>query len=314
MSKYRNLLPQISGKKFITEGGLETTLVFHDGIELPNFAAFSLLKTIEGENRLKEHYRQYADIAIANKVGFILDSVTWRASSDWGALMGYSDIALDAINKQSVKLLDDLRDELETDYSPMVISGCIGPRSDGYNPDFFMSIEEAKKYHATQIKSFNESSADMVTAMTITYVEEAIGIVKAAKAEDIPVVISFTVETDGHLPSGQSLKDAIDQVDDATDSAPAYYMINCAHPEHFKNELVGDGRWLSRIHGIRANASKKSHAELDECEELDDGNPEELGEAYGAFSKNLKQLNVFGGCCGTDHRHVDAICKVTMAA
>ena len=198
MSKYRNLLPQISGKKFITEGGLETTLVFHDGIELPNFAAFSLLKTIEGENRLKEHYRQYADIAIANKVGFILDSVTWRASSDWGALMGYSDIALDAINKQSVKLLDDLRDELETDYSPMVISGCIGPRSDGYNPDFFMSIEEAKKYHATQIKSFNESSADMVTAMTITYVEEAIGIVKAAKAENIPVANSSTINRE-HL-------------------------------------------------------------------------------------------------------------------
>lgn len=307
--KYRSALPQLNGKLFLTDGGLETTLVFHDEIDLPNFAAFDLLKTKEGEKRLEQYFRQYASIATENKVGFVFESVTWRASSDWGNLMGYSDVALDAINKQSIEMLAKLRDELETETSPMVISGCIGPRGDGYNPDSYMTAEEAQRYHSKQIKSFSESGADFITAMTITYVEEAIGIVLAAKEEKIPVVISFTVETDGKLPSDQSLKDAIESVDAKTGSATAYYMINCAHPEHFEGTLVGDEKWLSRIHGIRANASNKSHAELDECEELDDGNPHELGQAYGEFKKNLRQLNVIGGCCGTDHRHVEASCK-----
>lgn len=313
MPKYRNSLPQLSGKLFLTDGGFETTLVFHDGIDLPNFASFDLLKTIEGTERIRDYYRQYAGIATANKVGFIMDTVTWRANADWGALMGYSAAALNAVNQQSVELLVALRNEVETENSPMVISGCIGPRGDGYNPDDFMTAEESLKYHSTQIKSLSRSEADMVTAMTLTYAEEATGIVLAASAENIPVVISFTVETNGRLPSGQSLKEAIEQVDADTNSAPVYYMINCAHPEHFENTLTGDGKWLNRIHGIRANASKKSHAELDECEELDDGNPVELAHAYQAFSKNMSQLNVFGGCCGTDHRHIEAICRSVMA-
>jgi S-methylmethionine-dependent homocysteine/selenocysteine methylase len=314
MSKYRNSLPQLGGKLFITDGGLETTLVFHDGRELPYFAAFDLLKTIEGSKRLENYYRQYAEIARNNNAGFVLESATWRASADWGNLMGYSPAALNAINRQAVEMLDELRNELETENSPMVVSGCIGPRGDGYQPDSFMSVEQAKAYHSPQIKSIASSTADMVTAMTINYVEEAIAIVQAAEEESIPVVISFTVETDGHLPSGMTLKHAIEKVDEATDSAAAYFMINCAHPEHFERELGGDESWLQRIHGIRANASNRSHAELDACEELDDGDPEALGKAYQAFSKNLKQLNVFGGCCGTDHRHIEAICKATMTA
>ena len=228
--------------------------------------------------------------------------------------MGYSAVALDAINQKSVELLNNLRGDLETEDSPMVISGCIGPGGDGYNPDDYMTAEQAQKYHSAQIKSFSASAADMVTAMTITYAEEAIGIVRAARVENIPVVISFTVETDGRLPNGQVLKEAIKQVDAETGSAPAYFMINCAHPEHFENTLAGDENWLSRIHGIRANASNKSHAELDECEELDDGDPEALAKAYHVFSKNLKQLNVFGGCCDTNHRHVEAICHAINVA
>lgn len=262
MTKYRDSLPQLSDKLFLTDGGLETTLVFHDGIDLPYFAAFDLLKTPEGIKRLEDHFRQYARIATDNSVGFILESVTWRASSDWGDPMGYSDIALDAINQQSIKMLDELRNELETENSPMVISACIGPRGDSYDPEFFMSVDQAQNYHSVQIKSFSRSAADMVTAMTVTYVEEAIGMVRAAVVEQIPVVNSFTVETDRRLPCGQSLKEAIEQVDAETNSMPAYYMINCAHPEHFESTLAGDGPWLQRIHGIRANASNKSHAEL----------------------------------------------------
>lgn len=312
MSKYRETLPQLNNKLFITDGGLETTLIFHQGLELPYFAAFDLLRTVEGEQILKDYYRKHADIAIENGAGFVLESATWRASSYWGNLMGYTDIALNAINRQAVEMLASLREELETSLSPMVISGCIGPRGDGYNPDHFMTVEEAKQYHSSQIRSFASSEADMVTAMTISYVEEAIGIVQAADEESMPVVISFTVETDGKLPTGQSLGEAIEQVDEETDSAAAYYMINCAHPTHFDHELTGDAPWLQRIMGIRANASCKSHAELDESTELDDGNPVELGNQYRAFKQNLHHLSVFGGCCGTDHRHVEVICKSTV--
>lgn len=311
MSKYRQSLPQLSDKLFLTDGGLETTLIFHDGLELPYFAAFDLLKTVEGTMRIKDYYSKYANIALANKTGYLLESPTWRASSDWGKQMGYSEKALQNINKQAIELLHDLRMELETEDSPMVISGCIGPRDDGYNPSDFMSSNEAKQYHSAQVNSFAESRADMICAMTICYVDEAIGIVQAAQHHDIPVVISFTVETDGNLPSGQSLKDAIETVDRVTEDGPAYYMINCAHPEHFKDMLESDQSWLTRIQGIRANASNKSHAELDECEELDDGNPYELGQSYKAFKNNLRQMNVFGGCCGTDHRHIEAICHAT---
>lgn len=312
MAKYRNSLPQLSDKLFLTDGGLETTLIFHDGLDLPYFAAFDLLKTVEGTLHIKNYYRKYADIALANETGFLLESPTWRANADWGKQMGYSETALHVMNQLAIDVLHDLRDELETENTPMVISGCIGPRDDGYNPSEFMSVSEAKQYHSAQIKSFAESRADMISAMTICYVEEAVGIVQVAKQHNMPVVISFTVETDGNLPSGQPLKDAIETVDKQTNMGPVYYMINCAHPEHFEDKLDSDQSWLSRIKGIRANASTKSHAELDESEVLDDGDPYELGQSYRAFKNNLKQMNVFGGCCGTDHRHIESICHATV--
>jgi S-methylmethionine-dependent homocysteine/selenocysteine methylase len=312
MSRYRNSLPQLNGKLFLTDGGLETTLVFHDGINLPCFAAFDLLRTVDGERRLQDYYRRYAAIAVEHRAGFVLETATWRANRDWGDRLGYSAVALDAINRQMVEMLAALRDELETPDSPMVISGCIGPRGDGYNPDAFMTAAQARDYHAAQIVSFAASAADMVNAMTITCAEEAIGIVQAARERNMPVSISFTVETDGRLPSGQSLQGAIEQVDAETDSAAVYYMINCAHPTHFEREFASDARWLQRIRGLRANASCKSHAELDESTELDDGDPVQLGEQYRVFRRRLQQLNVLGGCCGTDHRHVEAICKSTL--
>jgi len=309
MTKYRTSLPQLSNKFFLTDGGLETVLIFHEGIDLPEFAAFDLLKTEQGTNKLRDYYRQYTNIAVANKAGFILESTTWRASADWAKLIGYTPEQLHAINQKSIELLVELREKVETKDSPMVISGCIGPRGDGYNPHEFMTSKQAQAYHSTQIKSFSSSAADMVSAITMTYVEEAIGIALAAKAENIPVVISLTPETDGHLPNGQTLKEAIEIIDNITDSFPAYYMINCAHPTHFNDVVDKDKVWLDRVYGVRANASCKSHAELDESVELDDGNPEEFGQLHTGLRKSLTNLHIMGGCCGTDHRHINAIAK-----
>ncbi len=307
LAKYRHKLPQLNGHRLLTDGGLETTLIFHDGIDLPHFAAFDLLRTTQGRAALKAYYRRYARIATAQGLGFVLDSPTWRASRDWGDRLGYSRTALEAVNREAIDLMFELRTAHDTAVTPFVVSGNIGPRGDGYQPETIMSAAAAQAYHAEQIATFAAAGVDMVSAFTMTHAEEAIGIARAASAAGVPAVLSFTVETDGRLPSGQGLGAAIEQVDAETGASAAYFMINCAHPTHFEHTLVGGAAWTRRIRGLRANASRLSHAELDAAETLDDGNPQELGEQYAALLAHLPELTVLGGCCGTDHRHVKAI-------
>jgi homocysteine S-methyltransferase len=308
MSKYRKGLPQLGGGLFLTDGGIETTLIFHDGLELPHFAAFHLLKDEAGTAALRRYFVRYAEIARANGTGFILESPTWRASADWGEKLGYSPAALAAANARSIALMQELRVELQGQRTPIVVSGCVGPRGDGYDPGAAMSADEAQDYHARQIGVLAATEADMVTAITMTNASEAIGVARAAEAAGMPVAISFTLETDGRLPTGQGLGEAIAEVDAATRGAPAYYMINCAHPMHFEATLAGTGSWLDRIRGLRANASRRSHAELNEAPDLDAGDPEELGRDHAALVARRPGINVLGGCCGTDHRHIERIC------
>lgn len=312
MAKYRNQLPQLNGDIFLTDGGPETTFIFHDGFDLSEFASFVMLETKEGRATLRRYFETYAAIARDNKVGFILESVTWRASSGWGDKLGYSAQDLAQANHDGIALLVDVRDKFETADSPMVISGCIGPRGDGYTIDGMMTPEEAEAYHLTQIKILSETEADMVSALTVTYPEEGIGMTRAAQAVGMPIVLSFTVEIDGKLPNGQTLQAAIGQVDAATNNGPAYYMINCAHPSHFEDVLTSGDAWVQRLSGLRANASDKSHAELDAMEELDPGNPVELGQQYAQLRQQFPHINVLGGCCGTDHRHIGEICVACL--
>lgn len=312
MNKYRNSLPQLGAGLYLTDGGIETTLIFHEGLELPDFAAFHLLQTEKGEEALRKYFQTYAEIAKRFGTGLILESATWRANKDWGSHLGYTHEMLADMNRKAIHMLEGIRNEYETEQRAVVISGCIGPRGDGYVPGNVMTAQEAEAYHWDQIETFANTAADIVTAITMNYVEEAIGIVRAAQRANIPVVISFTVETDGNLPTGQSLKSAIEQVDEATSGYPAYYMINCAHPTHFEQVVAEGGEWLGRIRGLRANASHRSHAELNEAPDLDSGNPVELGAQYASLTKHLSRLNVMGGCCGTDHRHVEQIAEACV--
>ena len=314
MSKHRDRLPQLDGGLFLTDGGIETTLIFHDGFELPHFAAFDLLKDESGRAALRRYYARYVAIARANGVGFVLESPTWGASADWGARLGYSDPALAEANRRAIELMSALRAAYETARSPMVISGCVGPRGDGYDPGTVMSAAEAEAYHTPQVRTFAATEADLVTAITMTNVNEAIGVTRAAKAAGMPVVISFTLETDGRLPTGDALPDAIAAVDEATGQGPAYFMINCAHPAHFEDALASGEPWVGRLRGIRANASRRSHAELDQAEDLDAGDPVELADWYRALRHRHGHLNVLGGCCGTDHRHIQQICGTCRRA
>ena len=301
-------LPQLRGDRvFVTDGGLETELVFHDGRDLPCFAAFPLLAQPDTRDRLRRYYDGYLDIARRHGAGFLVETPTWRANPDWASELGYSRGQLDDANRVAVELAEEVRAAATADGIAAVVSGCVGPRGEGYHPGSVMTAEEAERYHSVQIGTFADTSADQVTAMTITNADEAIGIVRAAMAAGIPAAMSFTVETDGRLPTGQRLDEAIEQVDAETDSGAAYFMINCAHPTHFTLALERDGPWRQRLVGLRSNSSVRSHAELDEATELDEGNPTELGAQHAALHDLLPEVRVLGGCCGTDARHVAAI-------
>ena len=303
-------LPHPSGSVFIADGGMETTLIFRDGFDLPHFAAFTLLDDERGRAGLRAYYEPYLQVAQEHGVGVVLDTPTWRANPDWGTLVGYPPEQLDDVNRRAVGLLDELRG----DDANVLISGCVGPRGDGYVAGELMRADEAERYHSRQIGTFAASGADLVSAITMTYAEEAVGIARAAAAAGVPVVLSFTVETDGRLPSGQPLREAVEQADAETAGSIAYFMVNCAHPTHFDDVLAGDEPWVKRIRGLRPNASTKSHAELDEAEELDEGDPVDLAARLGELRRRLPELMVVGGCCGTDERHIGEMCKAVLAA
>ena len=312
MSKYRNALPQLSGDLYLTDAGLETDIIFNHGVEIREFAAHTLLPDAAGRETLANYFRGFLSLAQANGTGFILDSQTWKAHAHWAKDLGATASELRAANHEAIAFIAALRAEFSDNAKPILLNGLIGPRGDAYAPEEDVAADEAEQYHAEQIGWLAETEADMVSALTFTQSDEAIGVVRAARAAHMPIVVSFTVETDGRLPTGQTLADAIRSVDDATAGDAAYFMVNCAHPDHFA-DVLGDEPWARRIRGLRCNASRLSHAELDECEVLDAGNPVELGGQYRAITQRLPWLNVFGGCCGSDLRHVTEIVKSLAA-
>jgi homocysteine S-methyltransferase len=293
----------------LTDAGLETVLLFDEGIDLPQFAAFPLVDSEDGRAALRRYYGPFLELAHDRDVPLVLSAPTWRANTDWGRLLGYEGNDLASVNRRAIEFLESMA----ADYDDVVIEGSVGPRSDAYSPTLLMDADDAERYHAVQLRTFADAGCAQATALTLTYPEEGIGITRAATAAGIPIVVGFTVETDGRLPSGHSIEEAILAVDDATDGAPEFFVINCAHPTHFADALPeGDSR--KRIRGLRANASTLSHAELDEAEELDSGDPADLAQRYVALRGSLPELEVVGGCCGTDIRHVTAICDAWLAA
>jgi S-methylmethionine-dependent homocysteine/selenocysteine methylase len=303
----RHALPQLSDEVFLTDSGIETDLIFHGGWDLPEFAAFRLLDDAAGIEALRRYYLGHIEVAATFDRGLILEAATWRASRVWGEKLGYSREALRTINRRAIELLADLRRERGGELRALVVSGCIGPSADAYRVQDPMTAADAEAYHREQVATFAGTDADLVHAMTLTHPAEAIGIARAAVDADIPVVISFTTETDGRLPDGTGLAEAIDAVETATDQAPVYYGINCAHPTHFAAAFPPDQGAGARIRSLRANASRSSHAEIDEAEPLDAGDPVELAGLYEELRAAHPRLSILGGCCGTDVRHVEAI-------
>jgi S-methylmethionine-dependent homocysteine/selenocysteine methylase len=308
MPLHRNALPQLSGDVYLTDAGVETDLIFNHGIEIREFAAFTLLPTPDGRAALTRYFEGFLALARERNAGFILDSLTWKAHAHWAKSLGADTAELRAANEESIRFIADLRARFSSNAKPIVLNAVVGPRGDAYRPQARIAMEAAEDYHSEQLGWLAATDADMITALTFNQAGEAAGVARAARAVGMPIVISFTVETNGALPTGQSLADAIAQVDEATGGYPAYYMINCAHPDHFAG-VLHDAPWARRIRGVRANASRKSHAELDASTALDAGNPQELAGQYRQLARRMPWLNVFGGCCGTDMRHVAEIAR-----
>lgn len=312
MPRFRTALPQLNGGFFLTDAGLETDLIFNHGVEIREFAAHTLLPDHAGRDALARYLRGFLELARELNAGFILDSQTWKAHAHWSEDLGASRGDLRAANEDAIAFIAALRDEFASNRGPVVLNGVVGPKGDAYAPEDLLSIADAAAYHGEQLGWLAGTDVDMVTALTFTQAKEAAGFAQAAHTAGLPSVISFTVETDGRLPDGHGLGEAVGLVDAQTDAAPAYYMVNCAHPDHFASVLE-DAPWLRRIRGLRCNASRKSHEELDNSDTLDAGDPGELASQYRGLAERMPWVNVFGGCCGSDLRHVTAIARAVAA-
>lgn len=301
---HRGTFPNIGAELLLAYVGMETDLLFNRGVDLPGFASYPLLETEDGRALLEEYMWDMIALGKEKGIGVILESPTWVANRDRGSAIGYTPEQLMRLNQQAIALMAEVH--ANTGDVPTVISANLGPREDAYAPDNQMSAEDAETYHSEQISALAETEVDVVSGYTLAYAAEAIGVVRSARCFNLPVVISFTLETNGKLPTGSTLKDAMSEVDAATNGYAAYFMINCAHPDHF-NAILDGGDWMQRLKGIVANASKCSHAELDEAKELDDGNPIELAEQLADIRQRFPQIKVLGSCCGTDMRHMAKI-------
>jgi S-methylmethionine-dependent homocysteine/selenocysteine methylase len=304
MAKYRTALPQLSDGIFLSYVGMETDLIFNRGIDLPGFASFPLLESVEGREILRNYLADQINLAKQTGVGVLLESPTWMANRDRGATIGYTPERISTLNDEAIKLMAKVRDQHGD--LPTILSAQVGPRGDAYAPANQMNATEAENYHAEQIQVFSGTDADLISAFTLCYAEEAVGIVRASRRYDMPVAVSFTVETNGCLPTGMTLRDAIENVDEATNAGASYFLINCAHPDHFSH-ILSNEPWMNRLRGVIVNASRCSHEELDEAEQLDDGYPKELGAQLGSLHKSFPHFSIFGGCCGTDMRHMKHI-------
>ena len=302
-------VPTLAGPLALTDSGLETDLIFGRGWELPEFASFPLLSTDAGRAALLAYYQDHVDVAIKHGAGFVFETPTWRASRDWGQRLGYDSGHLDQLNAEAVHLLRNLRDANPA-LTSATVSGNLGPRGDGYVPSAAMTADEARAYHARQIASLVDAGSEVITVLTLNYADEGLGIALAARAAGSPVIVSFTVETDGSLPDGSDLASAIQFIDEQTDGYVSFFGLNCAHPTHMAPAVASGDTWTSRIGAVRANASKLSHAELDALDTIDAGEPSELASDYNELRSLLPNLTIFGGCCGTDVRHVSAIANV----
>lgn len=294
------------GELFLTEGGTETEVMFKWGFELPQFAMYPLLDNPEAVRVLQDMYRRYLAVAAKHRMSMLLGGLDYRASPDWGGLLGYSAEGLADMQHRSIEFLRDVARAHGSDVPRILIGGLIGPRGDAYELNRTITADEAEEYHAVQLQTLRAAQVEFACAMTFNNVEEAIGVTRAARRIGVPLIMSLSTEGGGNLASGPSIGEAITRIDSETGGGPACYALNCSHPEEFAHTLT-DEPWVQRLRGFRPNAAKMEKIALCKLGHLEEGDPQDLGRRMGALAERFPHMDVWGGCCGTGDVHLDEI-------
>jgi S-methylmethionine-dependent homocysteine/selenocysteine methylase len=304
---------QKPGTLYLTEGGQETELMYRFGHELPQFALFPMLDKPEAAAALSGMYRRYLDTVARHGFSALMGGLDYRASPDWGGLLGYSASGLAEMQLRSIDFLRTAAKPYAGQIAHVLITGLIGPRGDAYQLNRTITAAEAEDYHAAQIATLRQAGVDLVSAMTFNSVAEAVGVARAAKRAGLPLCVHFTLDSTSRLASGPSVREAIEAVDaEAGDARPDFYGINCSHPLEFE-PAIEPGAWFRRVRSLRPNAAAMDKISLCKLGHLEDGDPAELGRQMGALAKRHPHLDVWGGCCGTWETHLDEIARNVKA-
>ena len=308
MVNHKSFPPQKEGRFYLSEGGTETELMYKYGFDLPHFALFPLLDNPDAALKMKEMFRSYLDVAARHKVCALMGGLDYRASPDWGELLGYSPEGLAEANIQSIEFLREIANEYASEIPEVLIQGLIGPRGDAYEKSETITENEAEDYHSVQLETLKKADVDFALAITFNNVMESIGVARAAAKIGVPLGISLSLDSSAKLNSGPSLAEAITAIDKETDQSPEFYLINCSHPQEYE-PAIEPGDWINRVRGVRPNASKMEKIALCQLGHLEDGDPVELGELCGDLARRYPHMDVWGGCCGTWSSHIDEIAK-----
>lgn len=308
MNNRRFFPRQQDGRFYLSEGGTETEFMYKHGFELPHFAMFPLLDNPKASAKMKDMFRSYLDVAADHNFCALMGGLDYRASPDWGELLGYSPAGLADANLQSIEFLRDVASEYSSDIPETLIQGLIGPRGDAYARNESITESEAEDYHAVQLETLKKADVDLALAMTFNNIPESVGVARAAAKIGVPLGISLSLDSNSKLNSGPSLADAITTIDKETDQSPEFYLINCSHPLEYE-PAIEPGDWVKRIRGVRPNASKMEKIALCKIGHLEDGDPEELGVLCGDLAQRYPHMDIWGGCCGTWNNHLDQIAR-----
>lgn len=305
--------PFQDGLLYLTEAGTETEVLYKEGYELPHFAMWTLLDNPEAMERIGDMYRRYLDVAAENETGIVLCGFDYRASPDWAALLDVDRDGLREVIHRGIGFLRDVSDPYRDRVPHILLGGSIGPRGDAYSRGEPVTADSAEEYHSFQIACLKEAGADIACAHTFNNIPEAVGVARAARAEGLPLAMYFSLDSSSRLNTGPSLRDAVIETDSQTGNAPLFYGLNCSHPVEFEPALE-PGDWIDRLRSIRPNASKMEKIALCKLGHLEDGDPDELGAQMGDLARRYPHMDIMGGCCGTDERHLSRIAEAVKAA
>jgi len=312
MTDHRSFPPQQKGRFYLTEGGTETELLYRYGFELPQFAVFPLLDNPRAVSKMREMFRSYLEVAARHEMCALMGGLDYRASPDWGELLGYSPQGLAEANLRSIEFLRDIAGEYVSDIPDILIEGLIGPRGDAYERGASITESEAEDYHSVQLETLKKANVDLALAITFNNIPEAIGVARAAGRIGVPLAISLFLDSTSKLSSGASLAEAITAIDKETAQTPEFYLVNCSHPVEYEPAMEA-GDWIHRVRGVRPNASRMEKMALCQIGHLEEGDPVELGELCGDLARRHPHMDIWGGCCGTWDRHLDEIARNVVA-